>query len=262
MSWPGGDDRLDLSSLGVFLDQGEQVRWSGRPTRTPLVFRGRDAFLIPFSVIWGGFAVFWNVGVWSTGSRGFSLFGLPFLLVGAYVTVGRFVHNWVRRYRTTYLLTDRRALIAGDGFGRRVREHHLAGSLGVETRLGRNGTGTIVFESADSFGSMFGNNRNAWGDWSSAGVDGFQFYRVADVETAIRIVRSASNAARDRRRSGSGSLHQIEDTPGWSSAPVDDSSGWPGGASTRWSSGPDGDSTGRPAPSPWRTDPPSDHGGS
>ena len=254
MSWPGGDDLLDLSSLGVILDDGEQVLWSGRPTRTPLVFRWRDLIHIPLSLMWGGFAQFWSLGVISARSPGFLIFGLPFLVAGAYLTVGRFAHNWFRRYRTTYLLTDRRAIIAGGGFGKKVWDHQLAGSRGVQTRLGRNGTGTIVFEAVNPLVSVFGKKRNAWGDWSSTGVDGFQFYRITDVETAIRIVRSMSAGSGDRRQGGPGRVQQVQDTPGWSAGLRDD----PAGRADR--SG--GDSTGRPAPSPWPSDPAIDPGSS
>lgn len=235
MGWPGADDRIDLSSLGVMVGHGEQVLWSGRPTQAPLVFRGRDVFLIPFSMVWGGFVLFWNVGVFSLGAPALSLFGLPFLIIGAYLTVGRFAHNWLRRSRTTYLLTNQRAIIA-TGFGR-VRHHHLGSALSVETRLGRNGTGTIVFEPGDTFGSSFGNNRHAWGDWSATGMDGFQFYRVADVSTAINIVQAAALAAQERRAKRDAFDQQpLQDTPGWTA------------------NGLAGDPTGRPAPSPWSAD--------
>ena len=64
--------------------------WAGRPDSGVLFGRG-DLLLVPFTVLWGGFAVFWNVMAW----RGhapvfFRLWGIPFLLAGLYVIVGRF----------------------------------------------------------------------------------------------------------------------------------------------------------------------------
>ncbi len=73
--------------------RGEPVLWAGRPDAGVLFGRG-DLLLVPLTVLWGGFAVFWNVMVW----RGhapvfFRLWGIPFLLVGLYVTLGDFSSN-------------------------------------------------------------------------------------------------------------------------------------------------------------------------
>ena len=103
---------------------GEQVLWQGRPY-PGFLFRPIEAVLIPFSLLWAGFAVFWNTSVWSISGGGapvgFKLFGLPFLLAGLYITVGRFfVDQWLRR-RLSYVVTDRRILIVKMVASRRNR---------------------------------------------------------------------------------------------------------------------------------------------
>jgi hypothetical protein len=99
------------SRLAPYLMSDERLLWSGQPDPTK-IFSAADLFLIPFSLIWGGFAIFWEVGVVAHGSLLFSLFGLPFVAMGLYFIFGRFVVKSRRKRQTSYGLTDRRALVA------------------------------------------------------------------------------------------------------------------------------------------------------
>ena len=126
---------------------GERLLWSGQPV-AGVRFRARDAFLIPFTVLWCGFAVFWTLGSWWMGAPiWFSAFGLIFVAVGLYITVGRFLHDaWMRR-RLHYAVTDRRVLRYRGGPGGALHSIEIdrLPQLTLEDVRG-DGTGTLRFE--------------------------------------------------------------------------------------------------------------------
>ena len=79
--------------------------WTGRPS-AGLLFTSRDIFLVPFSLVWCGFAIFWeSSAAWIDGRDSvpvgqgplsntptfFLLFGGAFVLVGLYFVFGRFI---------------------------------------------------------------------------------------------------------------------------------------------------------------------------
>ena len=82
------------------LRQGERLRWVGQPD--PRVrFSAADLFLVPFSIMWGGFALFWELqAVVSGGPFFFTLWGIPFVLMGLYFIFGRFIYKKRRKLMT------------------------------------------------------------------------------------------------------------------------------------------------------------------
>jgi hypothetical protein len=127
------------------LGQDEQLLWSAQP-RGGVAFRSEDFFLVPFSLLWGGFAIFWEWGVTTSGAGlFFQLWGIPFVAVGLYMIVGRFAYDAWLRSKTFYGLTNERAVIVRRTFGEVVRSIPLA-SLGDYTlSVGNDKTGTITF---------------------------------------------------------------------------------------------------------------------
>jgi hypothetical protein len=133
---------VTVSATWISLDRGERQLWVGAPRRG-IVFRGSDIFLIPFSLLWAGFAVFWEASVLRTGAPGpFAFFGVPFVLIGLYMTVGRFIADAWRRNRTSYVLSTDRVIIQSGGSVKSLALRTLS-DLTVTER--RDGTGTITF---------------------------------------------------------------------------------------------------------------------
>jgi hypothetical protein len=121
--------------------------WSGKPDSRRW-FYPQDAALVPFSLMWGGFTIFWEAGAISSASATdllFPLWGVPFVLVGLYMMVGRlFVRRWMRR-GTVYALTDQRivSLVPSWPRGERATSVWLGSYPPIERRLAPDGAGTI-----------------------------------------------------------------------------------------------------------------------
>lgn len=123
---------------------GETVVWSGRPAQG-LMLTGRDWLLIPFSLIWCGFVIFWETRVLLLPQAPlfFKLFGAAFVLIGLYFVAGRFLLDaWVRS-GTQYALTNKRVLIARSWPFAKLTALSLNRLPETSLVEGANGKGTI-----------------------------------------------------------------------------------------------------------------------
>lgn len=126
------------------LQPGEQLLWAGQPIQG-VRFSKSDFLLIPFSLFWGGFAIFWTVGVAAVAPFPVWLFGLPFVAIGLYLMVGRFFFDARKRAHTYYGVTDQRVLAVFGMQSRKINSLDLRSlpGLGLEERP--DGRGTITF---------------------------------------------------------------------------------------------------------------------
>jgi len=146
---------MTTTSLEFALDHGERQLWAGAP-RQGIVFRGADVFMIPFSLFWGGFAVFFVATVArSHGPRLFLFWAIPFVLVGLYITVGRFFLDARRRARTTYAVTSDRVIINSGLFVPTTKSLNVRTISDVTLQERSNGTGTITFGATFPFVAMY-----------------------------------------------------------------------------------------------------------
>jgi hypothetical protein len=127
------------------LVDGEDILWLGQPDASKL-FNRQDIFFIPFTLFWGGFALYWNLGVWELDAPFiFRLVGLLVLLVGIYVIVGRFFYKRWSKQNTFYAVTNKRLLILSTGFRHRLQSFRLSNLPELTKSIDWDGTGTVAF---------------------------------------------------------------------------------------------------------------------
>jgi len=186
-----------------YLLPDEHVLWTGQP-RQGLLLSGKDAMLIPFSLLWGGFALFWNAMVWFGPLSGshidsshmdgpptdmfFRLWGLPFLAAGLYFIIGRFLHDAHIRRGLFYAVTNQRILtLRGKRFVS-LDIHHLPC---LELAEHGDGSGTLTFaqNGAASWQAMNGLD---W--WLPALATSPRFFRIQNPRRIYALVRDQAAA--------------------------------------------------------------------
>ena len=133
------------------LRNGEHLIWCGRP-HSGLRLTRSDGVMIPFSILWAGFSFFWEYSViHSGGPLFFQLWGLPFVMAGLYILVGRFFYDAYRRARTWYGLSDRRAIIVSRVWSTSEKSVNPSVAEQIEIDQLPNGFGSIYFGTRPSF---------------------------------------------------------------------------------------------------------------
>lgn len=136
------------------LEPGEQLLWAATPKQGVLL-RASDALFIPLSLLWSGFAVFWEVSALTAGAPVFFVvWGVPFVVAGLYLIAGRFVVDARQRSATAYGLTNTRAIIVSGLLARSVTSIALRSMSEATLTEHRDGSGSIVLGS-----------QPAWGPW-------------------------------------------------------------------------------------------------
>lgn len=173
------------------LESDERLLWSGIP-KQGLVLRSSDALLIPFSLLWGGFAVVWETGVLNSQAPGFfALWGIPFVLFGLYLIVGRFFVDARQRAATAYGVTNKRVLIVSGLFTRSVKSLALRTLTDMTLSERSDGSGTISFGSSPAWGQWFANT--SWPGAATQQVPAFDL--IADAKAVYSQLRAAQSAA-------------------------------------------------------------------
>jgi hypothetical protein len=165
-------DYSTIQYIQPYLQPNEKIIWSGQPGKG-IRFQPSDMFLIPFSLMWGGFAIFWETQAFATNGPVFMrLWGIPFVLIGLYIMVGRFFRDAYVRSRQIYALTSKRLLVLK---GKSLQSNSLRSLPQLTLTSMKDGTGTI------NFGPVYSGRSNNFGGWSPAGsANSFQFLENAN----------------------------------------------------------------------------------
>jgi uncharacterized membrane protein len=190
--------RADLDAVASHLSAGERIEWVGRPDPTKHFTRG-DVFLIPFSIMWGGFSIFWEASVVIGGAPAFfALWGVPFVVVGLYFMFGRFMYKAYRKRRTIYAITNRRVMaIVRRRQGETVDATYLRSIPNISTSAASSGRGSVEFGLSSP---MFGRYANSGmeffmrGQMASAGISFFDIEDPRGVADLVERLRDQDRA--------------------------------------------------------------------
>ncbi|MCF3138772.1 hypothetical protein LRQ04_05830 [Paenarthrobacter sp. AR 02] len=162
------------------LGTGEQLLWVGEPD--PKVhFTAADAFFVPFSILWGGFAIVWEVAAITVVRQPlFIIWGIPFVLVGLYFIFGRFIVKKRRKLATVYALTSSRAIVCHGE--RSISDSPIVG-IPTKVDMTKDGRHISVTFGYQSFGGLLSLYQNTGMDVFRLGMgQTVAFYDVEDVE--------------------------------------------------------------------------------
>jgi hypothetical protein len=130
---------------------GEKIVWTGQPDSS-ILFTKADILLVPVSALWWGFALFWEGSALflipedSPNMIFFLLFGLIFVIVGFYYTIGRFFYRKMKRKRTYYAVTDKRILILSKLWGKKdVQTAYISSLPSINKSVNTKGVGVLIF---------------------------------------------------------------------------------------------------------------------
>lgn len=165
----------------------EEVLWCGQPDSS-VIFSGSDIFLVPFSILWGGFAMFWEVSAITMSTPFFfCLFGIPFVIIGLYFIFGRFIYKGIKKKHTYYAVTNQRILILTNLSKKNLEAKFITQIPCINKSVRSDGKGTIKFGDSIFFRGMYGNTgMDLFG--SIYGKDVPTFYDIKEIDKVYKLV--------------------------------------------------------------------------
>jgi len=182
----------------------EEILWMGQPNPN-INFTSMDWFLIPFSIMWGGFAIFWELsalGMLFVNSSNetnipivFPLFGIPFVIMGLYFIFGRFIYKKWKKRRTYYAITNKRVLIITNTNNKKIMAEFIDNIPAINYSQKSNGIGNIRFGNFNFMTDMY---ENTGMDFFSgfSGKSSPAFFDIDNVKEVYTLVNEVRNKNR------------------------------------------------------------------
>lgn len=185
-------DATKASPIQSQLRPGEKLLWAGRPG-AGIRLRPMDWFFLPFSLLWLGFALFWEGSSIAAGAPVFFLlFGLFLVVIGFFIAFGRFLLDARIRQLQTYAVTSDRLIVASLFPRHSVQSFDLRNLPALTLTKRSGGEGTISFGQPSSFGWS---TTNTWGPWLPAYL-GASFEFIPDAARIYDLALDAQKKAR------------------------------------------------------------------
>jgi hypothetical protein len=130
---------------------GEFIKWIEQPL--PRFFTLQSLAYFFFAIPWTAFAIFWMYG--AAGFKVpdlregikleyvFALWGVPFILVGLWMLTSP-LREWLKAFRTVYLITDKRAISVESGWLTTIRNYTPTQLKDLYRKERGDGTGDVV----------------------------------------------------------------------------------------------------------------------
>lgn len=177
--------------LRAHLSSNENLLWAGQP-RAGIVLRATDAFLIPFSLMWGGFAISWELTALTKHAPFFfKLWGIPFVFIGLYFIFGRFIADAKLRSNTYYGVTNERIIILSGLFSRKVKSLNLKTLTDVSLDEKLGGSGTITFGAINPMSWWY--SGMAFPGWGPSPTPAFEL--IQNAKSVYETIRNAQREA-------------------------------------------------------------------
>lgn len=140
-------EKENYQLYNIYMSSDEYVLWEGNPEKGHLLIP-EDAFIIPFSIFWSGAAFSFLVISIAELVLPFFVIALFFSIIGAYISVGRFIHKAYIRKHTNYLITNKKVFCCYKNKVK-IRNRHSIAEMHLKTY--KDGCGNIVFEDYTPF---------------------------------------------------------------------------------------------------------------